>query len=110
MVRVMIRQVVDVGRFSEEFGTAIKIDANGQRARLRGFVNGDTRQQLSPNLQAWRPVCRRLFNISKLMRQFSHRIEIDGVEWHPSSIAWQVTRLRASSAPRDHSISNRHSA
>jgi hypothetical protein len=77
IVDVVIGHVVDVRRSCDEFCAIIKIDANSQRARFSGLMNGNTCQQLSANLELWSPVYRRILYVTKLTCQLPNCIEVD---------------------------------
>jgi len=82
IVRVVIGDVVHIRSTRKELRSLIEIDANAQRARLRGFVHRNTRQRLPANFEGRRSVCRGLLHVRQLECDFSHCIEIDLLPWH----------------------------
>jgi len=82
IVRVVIGYVVHIRSTGKELRSLIEIDAHAQRPGLRGFVDRDTRQQLSANLERRRAVCRGLLHVRQLECDSSYRVEIDILPWH----------------------------
>lgn len=84
----MIRDVISIGRFGEEMGAIGHVDANGERVRFRGTVDGDAGEKLSADFERWRAVGGAVLDAGKFEGDFADGGEGQGMFAHVLEIVF----------------------
>lgn len=84
----MIRDVVSIGRFGEEMGAIIEVDANGERVRFRGAVDRDAGEKFSVDFERWRAVGGAVLDAGKFEGDFADGGEGQGMFAHVLEIVF----------------------
>ncbi len=78
----MIGNVVHAGRFGEQVGAIIDIDANRERAGLGGTVHGSAGEKFAVNFECASAIGRGFLDARKFECELSYNVEIDGEFFH----------------------------
>lgn len=84
----MIRDVISIGRFGEEMGAIGHVDANGERVRFSGAVDGDAGEKLSADFERWRAVGGAVLDAGKFEGDFADGGEGQGMFAHVLEIVF----------------------
>lgn len=79
---VVVGHVVSIGRFGEELGAIGHVDANGERVRFRGTVDGDAGEKLSADFEGGRAVSGAVLDAGKFVGDFADGVEREEMFGH----------------------------
>lgn len=85
---VVVGHVVSIGCFGEEMGAIGHVDANGERVRFRGTVDGDAGEKLSADFERWRAVGGAVLDAGKFEGDFADGGEGQGMFAHVLEIVF----------------------